>query len=581
MSRSHPTLIGRVMSVVGSKVVVELEPNLAGVSPTWNGRLHTVGQVGTTVSMPQGASTLLASVVSMSMHRPSTPDALEISDAVSNDVRSMEVQLLGEIDVLQEFHRGVSSYPSINDAVHFVSGDDLLPVYPKRDTLHLPIGELSSNEGIEVSLHLQRLVMRHSMVVGSTGAGKSSAVASILQGLCGGLWPSARIVVIDSHGEYAEALGSSGQHINLASAPSAVLPMWLLPAEGILRALLQGPTSAALSTKFNTLVGNARRNFGATAGWLLLDDDEINADSPVPFDIREVWYELDKANRRTCVDKEKTIDALSTEGDAASLKSASFVPYGPLSTEPYKGPDNGAFGSSPDLIRRALQDPRLSYLQPGNLEKARNADPLPAIVTHIAGETHPVSVIDTSGVSTEAAALSAGIILQLLFELSVRGGERELGPANPVLIVIEEAHRYFGNDPASQVARAYVNRIAREGRKYGIGIMMVSQRPSELPATAMSQVGTVIALRLNNEADQASVGSALPDSFAGLAQSLPSLRTGEAVVAGEAVPIPSRVKLAKPNPWPRSQDPDISAWSNSPRTPIEPSKSIGKWRTSS
>lgn len=581
MTFRHPTLIGRVTSIVGSTVVIELEPDLAGISPTWNGQLHTIGQVGTTVSLPQGASTLLASVTRMSMYRPASSDLVGADNFVSTDLRTMEVQLLGEIDALGGFHRGVSSYPGIGDPVHFVSGDDLVPIYPKADAGHLRVGMLSANNAIDVSLNLQSFVMRHSAVVGSTGAGKSSVVASILQELSTGPWPSARVVVIDSHGEYASAVKQDALHTDLASTDSAVLPMWLLPARDILSVLLRGAPSNTLIAKFDSLVTDARRVFASQADWLDLDEEEINADSPVPFDIRNVWYELDKANRRTCTDKEKTIDALVQEGDALNLRSATFIPYGPLASEPFKGSDNATLGTYPDQLRRAIQDPRLIFLASGNVEEFKQTDPLPKIVERILGEGKRISIVDTSGVSSAAGEIVIGSLLQLLFELAIRGGASELGRATPLLVVVEEAHRYFGSSPTSRVARSYVDRIAREGRKYGVGLMLVSQRPSELPATAMSQVGTIIALRLNNDADQSSVGSALPDSLSGLIQSLPSLRTGEAIISGEALPIPSRVRLKKPNPWPLSHDPHIAAWTQAPRTELDLSESLAKWRVSS
>jgi hypothetical protein len=580
MTFRHPTLIGRVTSIVGSTALIELEPDLAGISPTWNGQLHTIGQVGTTVSLPQGASTLLASVTRMSMYRPSI-DVQGVSDLVSADLRTMEVQLLGEIDAIGEFHRGVSSYPGINDPVHFVSGDDLIPIYPRADEGHLRVGKLSANDAIDVSLDLQKLVMRHSAVVGSTGAGKSSVVASILQSLSSGPWPSARVVVIDSHGEYASAVTQDALHTDLATVSSTILPMWLLPPRDILAVLFRSPPSNTLIAKFETLVMEARRDFAAQSTWLDMDPEEINADSPIPFDIRDVWYQLDKANRRTCTDKEKTIDALFAEGDAEKLKAATFIPYGPTASEPFKGPDNATLGTYPDQLRRAIQDPRLLFLSSGDINGFKKSDPLPQIVERILGENRRISIIDTSGVSTAAAEISIGSILQLLFELALRGGELELGRDNPLLVVVEEAHRYFGNRPTSRVASSYVDRIAREGRKYGVGLMLISQRPSELPSTAMSQVGTIIALRLNNDADQSSVGSALPDSLSGLVQSLPSLRTGEAIIAGEALPIPSRVRLKRPNPSPRSNDPEIAAWTSNPRTRLDLSESLAKWRTSS
>ena len=575
MSEQHPTLIGRVIAIIGSTLTVELESDMAGVSPTWNGQLHSVGQVGTTVSLPQGTSKLLAVVTRLSISGVLPTDVSELG---TRDSRSMEIQLIGEIDSLGRFHRGVSSYPGIHDAVHFVSGDDLVPIYPRADSAHIHVGTLSSNKSISVSLDLQKLVMRHSAVVGSTGAGKSSAVASILQGLEQGPWGAANVILIDSHGEYSSALGTETEKIDFSKSTEALLPAWMLPAEDLLRILIQGEPSPVLRQKFVVLVTEARRRFADDASWLTLVPEEINADSPIPFDLRDVWFELDEANRRTCNETAKTTDAVLSRGDAQSLVSSTFKPYAAGTAEPFKGPEQGQFAAYPDLIRRSLQNPRNAFLDVGDLTAMKIADPLPGIVSQLMGGSARIALLDVSGVSSEAASVVVGTILQLLFELALRGKLDGIGRNSPVLVVIEEAHRYFRSDASNRLARETVERIAREGRKYGIGLMLVSQRPSELPHTAMSQLGTIIALRLSNDSDQSSVSSALPDGVAGMVHSLPSLKTGEAIITGESLPIPSRVMISRPRPWPDSGDPKISSWIRTGE-PIDLEPSIHRWRT--
>lgn len=146
----------------------------------------------------------------------------------------------------------------------------------------------------------------------------------------------------------------------------------------------------------------------------------------------------------------------------------------------------------------------------------------------------------------------------------MRGEHDGIGRPRPVLIVLEEAHRYLGERATVRTSREAVDRVAREGRKYGVGILLVTQRPSELPPTSLAQVGTIIALRLTNSGDQATIKAALPDSVIGLGDALPALRTGEAIVAGEAATLPSRVALDPPEPWPRASDPDLASWRQAP-----------------
>ena len=194
------------------------------------------------------------------------------------------------------------------------------------------------------------------------------------------------------------------------------------------------------------------------------------------------------------------------------------------------------------------------------------------------GGNKPVSVLDFNGVPSEAADLAIGVILNLIFEVSLRSeyGGPGIGRPSPVLIVLEEAHRYLGDD-ASKLTRESANRIAREGRKYGVGILMVTQRPTELPKTALAQCGTLIALRLSSSDDQSTIRSALPDTVAGLAAVLPSLRTGEAVISGEALVLPARALLDRPDPKPLAEDPPLTAWRQVPNVP-DVSPALATWR---
>ena len=184
-----------------------------------------------------------------------------------------------------------------------------------------------------------------------------------------------------------------------------------------------------------------------------------------------------------------------------------------------------------------------------------------------------------SGVPTAAANLAVGVVLNLLFEICLRSekGGSGVGRASPVLVVLEEAHRYLGVG-ASNLTRESANRIAREGRKYGIGLILVTQRPTELPDTALAQCGTLIALRLaRNPSDQGAIRAALPDTVAGLAAVLPSLRTGEAIVSGEAVVLPARALLTKPDPEPHAEDPSLDPWRGEPKSP-DLASSVEQWR---
>jgi len=578
MPEREPTCIGRVRHVLGATVTVELDESLAGVAPLWQGRLQPIGQVGSLVRIPQGPVNLIATVTLVGIAE--LAGALSPSPNSQSGERWLQVQLLGEVDGLGRFNRGVSTYPGLDDAVHFTTKEDLDSVFPKPSPDHAPIGFLAAAPDVAVTLLANRLVTRHSAVVGSTGSGKTSAVATILQSFLNGGWTSANIVVIDPHGEYAAAVPTKAAVRSVLSKDGRLLrvPFWALPAADVFRAFCVGIESPTAIKRFSDLVTEARRSFASAAKWLTVEDAAINSDTPIPFDIRSVWFKFDYENKAT-YEKPNGQGAVqvSAEGDAAKLQSAVFKQYSPTNTAPYKGPNFGIYGTAPELIRQRLLDERYRFfLEPS--ADPNGDDPLPSILNEWLGVENPVSVLDFSGVPSEMSDLAIGVVLQLLFDVAIHSpADAGIGRSRPVLIVLEEAHRYLGEGPTNKLARTAANRIAREGRKYGVGLMLVTQRPSELPDTALSQCGTIVALRLTNSGDQSTVKAALPDSVAGLADALPSLRTGEALISGEAVTLPTRALLTMPSPPPSANDPTLASWRKGPqKNTVE--AAVAAWR---
>lgn len=579
MAAKDETYIGRVRHVLGSQITVALDPDLAGIAPIYKGQLQQIGQIGSLVRLPQGMVDLIATVTLVGISELTLGLGPKETSPVGE--RWLQVQLLGEVDRgTRQFHRGVGSYPGLEDQVHFARTEELEAVYPKPSTIHLRVGRLSSSQAIPVALDVNKLVVRHSAVVGSTGSGKTSAVASLLQGLSNGLWPGANIVVIDSHGEYGHALGKHASIRSVLGSEETRLhvPFWALPAADILRAFAGSQGGPTTQKNWAILVAEARREFVLNASWLQLNPSAVTADTPVPFDIRDVWLQLDSENRETRREKQDpSTVCLEERGCAATLTPNTYVPHGPGGKPPMQNPMFGMHGSTPEMLRLGLLDPRLAFL----LEPAgtpEGPDPLVDAVDSWIGGTKPVSVLDFNGVPDDAAELAIGVILKLLFDVAIRtpNGNVGIGRPNPVLIVLEEAHRYLG-EAAAPIARNAANKIAREGRKYGIGLMLVTQRPSDLPDTALAQCGTIIALRLSNSADQGKIRMAMPDSVAGLAETLPSLRTGEAIISGEGLVLPTRALLDRPNPLPLAEDPSLESWRNGQGT-RDTAPALAKWR---
>ncbi len=579
MPEVGPTHIGIVKQVSGSQVTVALDDDLAGAAPIYRGQLQNVGQVGSIVRLPQGPVDLVGQVTLLSIAELAGTQAP--GDVVQTGERWLQVQLLGEIDKSSgKFQRGVGSSPGLDDPVHFATADDLRAAYPPAGDDRLQIGNLATAGEVPVSLDAGRFVLRHGAVVGSTGAGKTTAVATVLQGFARRGWSAANIVVIDPHGEYAKALEADAAVMTVLGAAGDRLqvPYWALPAQDILELFAGSLGGHTTRIRFTELVTRARREFARDAEWLTLEPAAVTADAPIPFDVREIWYQLDWENNETRDIKTDPCTAcVECKGSAASLMPARFKPYGQGAAAPFKAPSHGDHGSIPELLRLGLLDPRLGFFQKPQGD-VKGSDPLIDVMSSWLGGKRPVSVLDFSGVPARATELAVGVVLDLLFEIAIRTGREAegIGRPRPVLIVLEEAHHYLGQD-AVQMARDSTNRIAREGRKYGIGLLLVTQRPSELPDTALAQCGTIIALRLTNSADQSKVSAALPDGVSGLAQLLPSLRTGEAIVMGESLLIPSRTVVDRSDPLPDADDPSLASW-RLPATEPNLAPALAVWR---
>ena len=303
MRLSDATRIGSVRQVLGATVTVELSPELVGTAPLWQGRVIPVGQVGSIVQIPQGSITLLGSVVLVGISDLLPP--LPPSQAVEQGKRWLQLRMLGEVDAFGQFHRGVSMYPGLDDDVHFSTSDDLAMIYPPAESDRVAVGVLAAAPDVSMTMDPSKLVTRHCAVVGSTGSGKTSAVATLIQRFEAG-WPSANIVVVDPHGEYASAVSDSSCVRSVGAESSAWLrvPYWALPASRLLSVLCDVDTRT-VSDRFGELVVEARRAFADEATWLDVDAQSITADTPVPYDLRWVWYQLDHDNRATFKDQQK------------------------------------------------------------------------------------------------------------------------------------------------------------------------------------------------------------------------------------------------------------------------------------
>lgn len=401
MTDADPTRIGRVRHVLGAQVTVALDGDLAGVAPIYRGRLQTVGQIGSIVRIPQGPVDLIGQVsllgiAEMSSSQPSA-ESLQVGE------RWLQIELLGEVARgTGRFRRGVGTYPGLDDPVHFSTSEDLMAVFPPEDSQRVRIGRLAAAEEVPLSLAVSPLVTRHAAVVGSTGAGKTSCVSTILQGFATGGWDAANIIVIDPHGEYPTALeGYASIRSVLGTGGHGLrVPYWALTSDDILTAISGSTVGPTTRSNFAGFVTTARREFVASASWLTLDPASVTADTPVPFDIRRVWHQLDYENNETRqVKTDPTTVAETDAGDPATLTPARFEPYGAGGAAPHKGPIHGVHGPTAELLRLGLLDPRLAFLQQPQ-GQPEGSDPLVEELADWLGREQPISILDFSGVPT-------------------------------------------------------------------------------------------------------------------------------------------------------------------------------------
>jgi DNA helicase HerA-like ATPase len=319
---------------------------------------------------------------------------------------------------------------------------------------------------------------------------------------------------------------------------------------------------------FRTHLVEAKKK-GAKANNIKINPTMITADSPIPFSIKQLWFDLDNFERQTFRENRKpeTVTPLLTKGSPEDLESNEYQPAAAGSGSPFLNHEAKGILNFLDSLRSRLKDSRYNFLfKPGkytpNLDSRVEKD-LSELLFSWLGNDKPITILDLSYVPSEIAMPIAGTLLNIIYEALFWGQELPIGARKqPLLIALEEAHNYLRSGEHSIASRT-VQRIAKEGRKYGVGLMLVTQRPSDLDETVLSQCGTIIAMRMNNSKDRSYVSATIQDELQEIAELLPNLRTGEGIISGEGVNIPSRVQFFKLPNAPKSAAPEASkGWSN-------------------
>ena len=585
MLERDPTYLGTIASVSGAALNVHLTQSVGSGLSIIRGRTYRVGQVGSFVRIPQGYQDLLGVVTEVGAN--AIPERLR---SIDDTGRWMKIELIGEM-VNGTFQRGVSQYPNIGDVAHLAIEADLHRIYDIRDQGHVTIGTLSSAEGIPAKIAVNELITRHSAVLGSTGSGKSTTIASLLRALTatvGGRtpYPSARVLLLDVHGEYSVPLADVAQVFSVeprSGEERLYIPYWALNINDLLD-FLTGGVEGNAETAFVDKIVKFKIASHDAQGFAGVEAASITIDTPLPFSLKRLWYELIDFETMTFDGKDRDEPALRAKGDVDSMIPPKYKPHAMGATGPFLNQSAIGIQRQLGLLKSRLMDRRYDFLlRPGPWEPDEGGKPqkdLDELLGGWLGGEKPLTILDLSSVPSGVLERLVGSILNIVYEALFWSREKsEGGIERPLLVVMEEAHRYLAAK-STGVASKVVQKIAKEGRKYGVGAMIVSQRPSEVNETILSQCGTFFALRLASPSDRARVTGTLPDGLAGLLDVLPILRTGEALVTGEAAKLPMRCRVTLPEREhrPRSEDPKVSNRWGLPRRVEGYGGVVASWR---
>ncbi|MNG66273.1 AAA-like domain protein [compost metagenome] len=579
------TSIGVIISISSSSVTIKLSQKVNSGLLVLEGRTHKVGQVGSFVRIPQGYNDLYG-VVGYSNENSN----IDRNENISSDNRTIIVELIGESSC-GFFDRGISQYPSVGDDVHMVLDSDLKIVYGSKSENLITVGKLASSESIDVNLDIDKLVTRHSAVVGSTGSGKSTSVSGLLRAICqldGRNDNSARILLVDMHGEYSSALKDISKVFSVepSNGESKLnIPFWALPTEKLIDFLCGNINESSKNSMIEFITERKKESIKSN-NIKYINESKVTSFTPLPYNLNKLWYNFVFDDTATYLEKEFIRPAYkdNIQGDSLTLAPPKFTPPGTASNPPFKR-GNHILTKQLNLMKARLLDSQYSFfLTPDGYTPDENGkvdNDLDKLLSEWLNHDKPISILDLSGMPSNQLDMLLGSIMSIVFEASLWGRNLSSGlKKNPVLFVLEEAHRYLSNNDDG-LTKDLVQRVAKEGRKFGVGLMIISQRPSEIDDTILSQCGTLFALRLTNANDRSKVKAAMSDGLSSLIDSLPILRTGEAIIIGEAAKLPSRCKFKLPPDgyYPDSQDPDVSKSWLKPRDPNKSyTKLIEAWR---
>ena len=514
------------------------------------GRQVRVGQVGSYVLIRQEPIQIIA-IVARAFQEEHLLSSSGEPGSVSVSRAMLDLIPLGELDDQDAFQRGIINYPAPGAGVYAVKSREVDSLFSKYRDMKYELGYLPSMPSVDVCLDPTTLFGRHLAILGQSGSGKSWSVASMLQRAVQTM-PNAHIILLDLHGEYVWSDHKGERHAafqegtyNYVDARDLEIPYWLLTYAELVDLLIdRADEKASTQMAFLREVLLALRK-KANKG---MKDVQISIDSPVYFSLAELYHQFKRANEQV-------------------------TDFGKV-----KGPLYGQFDDFLIKMQARFNDVRYDFLFKPRQRKS--SDTLADLLRDFVGLREPrrqITVIDFSPVPFDVRPTVSAQVGRLAFEFNYWNPKsREF----PLLLMCEEAHAYIPRETDTQYegTRRSMERIAKEGRKYGVGLGVVSQRPHELSETVLAQCGNFICLRVTNPDDQQYIRDLVPDAEVGLVNILASLGRGEAMAMGEAVPIPTRFQFYPPDSPPNSSDIDFyNQWKEGARD-LDVNAIVDAWR---
>jgi DNA helicase HerA-like ATPase len=522
-------VIGKVLDIAGSGSQIRMDVDqLLALADNSDPSVSMAGQVGSQVKMKVASSWLIANVRTL---------RADDNGAVIANIDFLGEGLQASGGRMTNFRRGVTRYPIPGCEVLPVNTEDMRSIFAAEDDAHVEIGTVYPTTDIRGALYVDPMLSKHFAILGSTGTGKSTSVALILHRISE-LSPEGHIVMIDPHGEYSAAFKDRGELFNVDNLQ---LPYWLMNFEEHCEVFLT--TDGAERQRDADILGKCILA-ARTKGKNVEQFGKVTVDSPIPYlltDLSQVLVaEMGKLDRA---------------GD----------------TTPYQRLKNKL-----DELRA---DPRFTFMFSGMLV-SDSMGSFVAKLFRLPANGKPISIVDVSGVPSEITSVVVSVLARMVFDYAIWSRTEA---QRPLLLVCEEAHRYVPKDDSGngQAVRKILERIAKEGRKYGVSLGLITQRPSDLAEGVLSQCGTIISMRLNNDRDQACVRAAMPEGARGFLDAIPALRNRECIVCGEGVAIPIRVAFdnLEPEKRPASSDPSFAAaWRETGDEAGIINRTIKRWR---